>query len=145
LGERELSEKEATDTLKGAARDIYRFMLKANKPLGVRELTRALKLSSPSVAQHHLTRLESLGLVKREWGNYVVNRVMLENCIKISRFLIPRYFFYLLFVVVVLVLELTILQPNVLYQAYVLSILASIVVIAIFCYETIKIWRKGSL
>ena len=120
-------------------------MLKSNKPLGIRELTRALKLSSPSVAQHHLTRLESLGLIKHEGGNYIVNRVMLENCIKISRFLIPRYFFYLLFVVVVLVLELTILQPNVLYQAYVLSIIAFIVVIVILCYETIKIWRKGNL
>lgn len=142
---RRLTEKESTDVLKGTALNIYRLMLKTNKPLGVREIQRALNLSSPSVAQHHLSRLESVGLIKREWGNYVINRVMLENCVKISRFLIPRYFFYSLFAAIVLVLELTVLQPNVLYQEYVFSVIAAIIVIVIFCYETIKVWRKGSL
>ncbi len=139
------TDKDAVESLKGTALDIYRFMLKSNKPIGVRELSRALKLSSPSVAQHHLTRLESMGLVKREWGNFVVNKVVLENCVKISHFLIPRYFFYLLFSIVVLVLELTVLYPVVLFQAYVVAVIAEILVIAIFAYETIKIWRKGSL
>jgi DNA-binding transcriptional ArsR family regulator len=139
------TDKDSTETLKGTALDIYRFMLKSNKPVGVRELARALALSSPSVAQHHLTRLEGMGFVKREWGNFVVNRVVLENCVKISRFLIPRYFFYLLFSIVVLVLELTVLYPVILFQAYVFAVSSQVLVVAIFAYETIKIWRKGSL
>jgi DNA-binding transcriptional ArsR family regulator len=120
-------------------------MLKAKKPMGVREVARALNLSSPSVAQHHLSRLERMGLVKREWGNYLVNKVVLENCIKISRYLIPRYFFYTLFFTIVLGVELTALRPNIIYQEYVFSVLSTIVAVVIFCYETIKVWRKGSL
>jgi DNA-binding Lrp family transcriptional regulator len=140
-----LGEKESSDALKGTALEIYRFMLKANKPIGVREVARALNLSSPSVAQHHLSKLENMGLVKREWGNYLVDRVALENCIKISRFLIPRYFFYTLLFVIVLAVELTALRPNIIYQEYIFSVLATALAVAIFCYETIKIWRKGSL
>lgn len=140
-----MDEKESSDALKGTALDIYRYMLKTNKPMGVREVARALNLSSPSVAQHHLSRLENMGLVKREWGNYLVNRVALENCIKISRFLIPRYFFYTLFFVIVLTIELTVLKPNIIYQQYIFSVFAIIVAVLVFCFETIKVWRKGSL
>jgi predicted DNA-binding transcriptional regulator len=140
-----LTEKESTDILKGNALDIYRLMLKNSKPLGIREIQRALNLSSPSVVQHHLSRLESVGLVKHEMGSYVLNKVMLQNCIKISRFIIPRYFFYTLLSVFALLFELTYLQPNVLYQEYFFSVILTIVFLMIFCYETIKVWLKGSL
>jgi len=141
---RQFTDKDSVETLKGTALDIYRFMLKYNKPIGVRELSRAMKLSSPSVAQHHLTHLESIGLVKRELGSFVVNKVVLENCVKISRFLIPRYLFYLLFSIGALLVELY-FYPVFLFQAYVIALIIQAVVIAIFAYETIKIWLKGSL
>jgi hypothetical protein len=131
--------------LKGTALDIYRLILKTKKPLGIREVQRVLKLSSPSVAHHHLSKLERAGFVKRENGSYVVNRVMLENCIKISRFLIPRYFFYTLFAVFVLVFQLTILKPGALSPVYVFSVSATIIFLLSFCFETIRIWLKGSL
>jgi len=140
-----LTDKESIDVLKGSALDIYRFMLKTNKAMGVREVARSLNLSSPSVAQYHLSKLEEMGLIRREWGNYVINKVELENCIKFNRFLIPRYFIYTLFFTLVLTVELTLLRPNVLYQGYIFAIFATLVAMTIFCYETIKIWRKGSL
>ena len=140
-----VSEKEAKDALKGTALDIYRLMLTSNKPFGIREIQRALELSSPSIAQHHLIRLERVGLVKKEAGNYVINKVLLRNYVKISRFLVPRYFFYTVFAITILILELTVLQPNVIYQAYVFSVIASIMVVAIFCYETVRVWRDGGL
>ncbi|MCW4004471.1 MAG: winged helix-turn-helix domain-containing protein [Candidatus Bathyarchaeota archaeon] len=136
-------EKES-ETLKGTALDIYRLLLKANKPLGIREIQRILKLSSPSIAQHHLARLEEACLVKREWGDYVINRVELQNCVKISSFLIPRHFFYLIFAVGVLALELVVLEP-IFTLAYAISVVAALVFIVIFGYETIKVWRRGSL
>lgn len=139
------SDKEAKDALKGTALDIYRLMLTSNKPFGIREIQRALELSSPSIAQHHLLKLERVGLVKKEEGGYVVNKVLLRNYVKISRFLVPRYFFYTVFSIMILILELTVLQPNVIYQAYVFSVIASILVVAIFCYETIRVWRDGGL
>jgi hypothetical protein len=70
--------------------------------------------------------------------------VELENCVKVSRFLIPRHFFYLIFAVGILVLELAVLEP-LFIPAYGISIAAVVIFIMIFCYETIKVWRKGSL
>jgi DNA-binding transcriptional ArsR family regulator len=139
------TEKEAKDALKGTALDIYRLMLIRNKPFGIRELQRALDLSSPSIVQHHLLKLERLGLVKKEACDYVINKVLLRNYIKISHFLVPRYFFYTLFAVMTVILELTVLQPDVIYQAYVFSVIASVMVVAIFCYETIRVWHDGGL
>jgi predicted DNA-binding transcriptional regulator len=92
-----LSEDESADILKGNALAIYRLILRTNKPLGIREIQRILKLSSPSVAQYHLAKLESAGFVKKEAGNYVIGRITLNSCIKISRFLIPKYLFYSVF------------------------------------------------
>ncbi len=135
---------ESADTLKGTTLDVYRLLLKTNKPLGIREIQRTLNLSSPSIVQHHLAKLEAACLVKREWGDYVINRVELENCVKISRFLIPRHFLYLIFAVAVLVLELAVLG-SVSIQVYGISVGAAVIFIVIFCYETIKTWRKGSL
>jgi DNA-binding transcriptional ArsR family regulator len=140
-----LADKESDDILKGTTLDIYLFMLRARKPLGIREIQRALNISSPSVVQHHLSKLERTGLVKREMGNYLINKVLLENCLKISRFIVPRYLFYSIFALAVLLIELTFLRPNVLHQAYFFSVIATIIFLLIFCYETVRVWRKGSL
>jgi Predicted transcriptional regulator len=139
------TEKEAKDALKGTALDIYRLMLTSNKPFGIREIQRALELSSPSIAQHHLLKLERVGLVKKEAGNYVINKVLLRNYIKINHFLVPRYFFYTVFATMILILELTVLQPKEIYQAYIFSVIASIMIVTIFCYETIRVWHEGGL
>jgi DNA-binding transcriptional ArsR family regulator len=145
LGVRGLTDKESTDILKGTALDIYRFMLKTSKPLGIREIQRALNLSSPSVAQYHLLKLEHVGLVKREMGDYVINKVLLESSIKISRFIVPRYLFYSMFAAVVLLIEVTFLKPDVLYREYFFAVIATVIFLLIFCYETAKVWLKGSL
>jgi len=145
LGVRGLTDKESTDILKGTALDIYRFMLKTRKPLGIREVQRALNLSSPSVAQYHLLKLEHVGLVKREMGDYVINKVLLESSIKISRFIVPRYLFYSIFAAVVLLIEVTFLKPDFLYREYFFAVIATVIFLLIFCYETAKVWLKGSL
>ena len=145
LGVRGLTDKESTDILKGTALDIYRFMLKTRKPLGIREIQRALNLSSPSVAQYHLLKLEHAGLVKREMGDYVINKVLLESSIKISRFIVPRYLFYSMFAAVVLLIEVTFLKPDFLYREYFFAVIATVIFLLIFCYETAKVWLKGSL
>jgi DNA-binding transcriptional ArsR family regulator len=120
-------------------------LLKAKKPLGIREIQRALNLSSPSVAQYHLLKLEHAGLVKKEMGDYVINKVLLESCIKISRFIVPIYLFYSVLALVILLIQVTFLRPDFLYREYYFSVLASILFLGIFCYETVKIWIKGRL
>ena len=140
-----LTEHETSDVLRGTTLDVYRLMLKARKPVGIREIQRALNLSSPSVAQYHLVKLEQTTLVKRQGGNYVIDKIMLENCIKISHFLIPRYLFYSIFSVMTLLMELTILRAPVIGREYFFYTSATAIFVIIFCYETVKVWLKGSL
>ncbi|HYA78652.1 MAG TPA: winged helix-turn-helix domain-containing protein [Verrucomicrobiae bacterium] len=140
-----MSAEESKDVLRGTTLEVYRFLLKSSKPVGIRELQRALNLSSPSVATYHLSKLEDAGLLKRQDGGYTVDRFLLENSIKISRFLIPRYLFYAIFAVAVLLFELTLLRPNILTREYVFSVVATILFVLAFCYETIKTYQRGNL
>ncbi|HEX9612477.1 MAG TPA: hypothetical protein VGA05_02565, partial [Candidatus Bathyarchaeia archaeon] len=51
--------------LKGLTLRIYWHILSLNKKetIGIRSIQRALGLSSPSVASHHLEKLKTLGLL----------------------------------------------------------------------------------
>jgi DNA-binding transcriptional ArsR family regulator len=140
-----LTTAEATDILRGTTLDIYRLLVTTSEPLGIREIQRTLNLSSPSVVQYHLEKLERAKLLRKEKGNYVVNRVVLENCVRISHFLVPRYLFYTVFAAVILLLQFTLLRPFVLTREYFFSTLAMAVLVSIFCYETVKVWHKRNL
>lgn len=129
--------------LTGKTLIVYRFILQLDKPIGARALSRALEIDL-STLRHHLTKLERADLIKRESGNYVVNKVLLKNCVKINRFLIPRYFFFLQFSIGVLFVELF-LYPDILFLAYPVALVAQVVTITFFAYETIRIHREGSL
>ncbi len=131
--------------LKGTTLDVYRFLLKQNKPMGVREIQRALNLSSPSVATYHLAKLEETGLLKRVNGAYSVDKLLLEYSVKVSRFLIPRFLFYAIFALAVLLIELTVMKPPIVTQWYAFSIIASIIFVVVFWYEAVKTWRRGTL
>ena len=136
---------ESKEVLKGTTLEVYRFLLKSTKPVGIRELQRALDLSSSSVSTYHLSKLEDAGLLKRQEGGFSVNKFLLENSIKISRFLVPRYFFYSIFALAVLILELTVMTPESLYREYVFSVIATAVFVFFFVYETAKTWLRGNL
>jgi DNA-binding transcriptional ArsR family regulator len=140
-----MASDEPREVLKGTTLEVYRFLLKSNKPVGTRELQRALDLSSSSVATYHLSKLEDAGLLKRETGGFTVCKYLLENSVKISRFLVPRYFFYSAFTIAVLLIELTVLKPNLFYREYVFSVVATSVLVLFLCYETVKTWRRGNL
>jgi hypothetical protein len=140
-----LAVEDSKEVLKGTTLEVYRFLVKSNKPVGTRELQRALNFSSSSVAVYHLTKLEDVGLLKREAGGYTVNKFLLENSIKISRFLIPRYFFYAVFAITALLVELTIIRPSIIYREYVFSLVVTAVLAVFLCYETAKTWLRGNL
>ena len=136
---------DSKEVLRGTTLEVYRFLLKSNKPVGTRELQRALNLSSPSVATYHLSKLEDAGILKREGGGFTVSKYLLENSVKVNRFLIPRYFFYAVFAITVLAVELTLMRPALLTREYVFSVLAT-GILALFCaYETVKTWLRGNL
>ena len=136
---------DSKEVLRGTTLEVYRFLLKSNKPVGTRELQRALGLSSPSVATYHLSKLEDAGLLKRQDGGFAVSKFLLENSVKVNRFLIPRYFFYAVFAIAVLVVELVLMMPTPLTRGYVFSVLC-IGILAAFCsFETVKSWLRGNL
>jgi len=67
-------ENEEKELLKGTTLKVYLFMVKHGKPVGVREVQRALNLSIPSLAAYHLSKLEESNLLKRERGDFIVNK-----------------------------------------------------------------------
>jgi len=144
-GYEDLTSKESGDVLRGTTLDTYRLVLK-NGPTGIREVQRELNLSNPSVARYHLSKLEQAGLLKVENGCYVVNKVFLENSVRINRSIIPRFFFYLVLGFAILLFSLIILDPEVVtHGAYYFIIGTIVLFVAIFWAETAKVWRKGGL
>jgi DNA-binding transcriptional ArsR family regulator len=131
------------DALKGNSLEVYRFLLRNGKPAGVREVQRALNLSTPSLASYHLSKLEDAGLIKKENGNYVIDRIILEDCIKVNRFLIPRFLGYAIFAFLLLISELTVLRPSVVTSFYFFATVGTFICALAFCYETVKVWYKG--
>jgi len=140
-----LADDESSGVLKGTTLKVYLFLLRKGEPVGVREVQRALNLSSPSIALYHLSKLEDAGLVKGERGNYYVNRVVLESHVKIGRLLIPRYFFYSTFAFIVLLIQLTLLRPPMITREYFFSLATTLLFLSFFCYETFRAMRRGRL
>jgi len=135
--------REIEARLKGRSLHIYWYLLKAGGPIGVREIQRGLRMSSPSVASHHLEKLRELGLVdKDQYGRYyLAERVdvgVLQVFSKIGRFMLPRYSFYAAFFT-------TLLATYILMSYSSLNIFALSFALAaclILWYETLRIWRR---
>jgi DNA-binding transcriptional ArsR family regulator len=142
---RALVSDKAQEELRGTTLEVYRFLLKSSKPVGAREIQRALNLSSPSLAAYHLSKLEEIGLVRKENGEFTVTKNLLEDCIRVSRFLIPRYLFYSIFAVLALAVELTFLRPAILTREYIFFIGVTCACALAFCFETAKTWAKGGV
>ena len=75
------------DVLRGTTLRIYRYMYKQGKPVGLREIQRALGLSSASIPQYHINKLIAAGLVQHQANvyGYSVDRLVFENMIRIRR------------------------------------------------------------
>ncbi len=132
--------------LKGKTLLIYWYLLQQpTHTVGVRQVQRALGFSSPSIAVHHLGKLEDLGLVRKKMtGEYVLKEEVkvgiLRFFTRMGRFLVPRYLFYsvLFFTMLTTYLTLCILgqiAPN--FYAVMFGLIASL----IFWFETVRLWR----
>ncbi|MEM2136990.1 MAG: hypothetical protein QXI93_03435 [Candidatus Methanomethylicia archaeon] len=132
--------------LRGKTWSVYWLLLKTGRPMGVREVQRALHFSSPSVALHHLERLRELGLVGKdnESGSYFlmgeVKIGVLRHFVRLGRLLFPRYFFYAIFST----------SSTILYMLFLMSeftrenlfiLIFGLIVSLIFWYEALRIWR----
>jgi DNA-binding transcriptional ArsR family regulator len=131
--------------LRGKDWNVYWLLLKNGRPMSVREVQKALRFSSPSVAQHHLEQLRQLGLVQKQdiGGDYsLVGEVkigVLRHFIKLGKILFPRYFFYAVFsTTFYLVYVLTLIHGFTRENLFIL--LFGAIVSAIFWYEAVRIW-----
>ena len=139
------NESDLEYALRGKAWKVYWYLLKNGKPVSVREVQRALRFSSPSVANHHLEKLRELGLVEKQefGGHYVlVSQVkigVLRHYVQLGKLLFPRYFFYAVFSTVFYVTFLVFLMQGFSREnLFIISFGA--IVCAIFWYEAYRVW-----
>lgn len=133
------------DVLRGLTLEVYRFILKNDSPSGIREIQRALNLSSPTLALYHVNKLEEAGFVKKHDMGYVADRIVLENCIRLKRTLVPRFFFYTIFLSVSLLILTVFLRPTTLTREYVFSIAAITIGTIASAFETLRAFSSKSL
>ena len=131
--------------MRGLTLKVYRFILKNNCPSGIREIQRALNLSSPTLALYHVNKLEEAGLIKKQGTGYVADRIVLENCIRLKRTLVPRFFFYTVFLLVSLVILTVFLRPPTPTREYVFSVVALSIATAASAFETARAFSSKSL
>ncbi|GBC68839.1 hypothetical protein HRbin01_00525 [archaeon HR01] len=129
--------------LRGRSLEVFLYLVRKGGPAGVREVQRALSLSSPSVALHHLEKLHSLGVVRKdETGAYQavenVDISVLQAFVRVGRLLLPRMMFYAAFFTtftsLYLVFEIGRLNP----YAISLGVAAS----AFTWFEAVRAWRR---
>jgi hypothetical protein len=113
--------------------------------VGVREVQRALGFSSPSIAVHHLEKLQDLGLVeKRGTGEYVLEEEVKVGILRffmhMGRFLVPRYLFYsVLFSTMLCAYFALCFVGQIVPSFYALTF--GFIGVAIFWVETFRLWR----
>ncbi|PVX23018.1 MAG: hypothetical protein CW691_11930 [Candidatus Bathyarchaeum sp.] len=150
LSASELAEIESQ--LKGKTLQIYWYLLRdPETSAGVREVQRALGLSSPSVAAHHLDKLLSLGLVEKTVrGEYLLNQEVKVGLLKffsrMGRFLVPRHLFYAIWLSTMLAIYI-IVYNVILYQPTgsihnIAAILFGIVASLVLWIETVRLWKE---
>jgi predicted DNA-binding transcriptional regulator len=136
---------EQRDVLRGLTLKVYKVVLRSDKPIGIREVQRALNLSSPTLALYHVNKLEEAGLIKKELNGYVADRVILENLVRFRRILIPRNLFYTIFLTSSLVMLAILLRPPILTREYVFSLAVITIAAATSVYETVRVFSREVL
>ncbi|MCW4002987.1 MAG: hypothetical protein NWE95_03625 [Candidatus Bathyarchaeota archaeon] len=78
---------------------IYLYLVRIDKPVGPRDVTRDVNLSSPAVAHRGLQKLTDLGLAyKDEYGRYTVKeKISFKGYVWLGKNLVPRFILYGLF------------------------------------------------
>ncbi len=121
---------------------VYRLMLHSKVPLGIHEVQRSLGLSSPSVAQYHIRKLVDLKLARDEGGGYVVDRVIVDNVVRLRRTNIPVQSAFVAFFAMSLVVMLTLFRPSSLSAEYLFALFVILVGVTIALYETIRTFGR---
>ena len=131
--------------LKGSTLRVYWEVFKSPKPVGVREVQRLIRFSSPSTALYHLEKLRELGVVSKDaYGHYEaveeIHPSQVRMFLRIGRVILPRYVFYAVFFVAAVLMYLTqslLVGSDVSVMALVFGFGAALVC----TYEAVRIWK----
>ena len=134
--------KDEHEVLTGNTAQVYRYAIKQRKPIGVREVQRALKLSSPTLAAYHLDKLEEAGLLKQTPDGYIVEKLVLENFVRLRQLLLPKYLFYFAVFATAVIFQIVLFRPSQLTREYLFSTSMLLVAAAYFAYETVTTLLK---
>ncbi len=131
--------------LRGNTLRVYWALLNAEDGvIGVRALQRRLDFSSPALAAYHLSKLEDLGLVVKERGDYrLVREVrvgLLKQFIKLGTFMLPRYILYAIMFTTLLVFFASQVREINFYSVFAL-IFGSLGTLILW-YETLRGWQQ---
>jgi hypothetical protein len=124
-------------SISAASWNVYLCILTSTEPVGVREVWRELKLSTPSLAQYHVNRLLELGMITHTGeGKYVASEEKRVEALKgfllLHGKLVPRLVFYGALIAGLLAFYLMAwpIGPN--FRDYVVIAVASISIFAFF-------------
>jgi len=139
-----------SDELEGYTLSVYAFIVRADKPVGTREVTRGAELSSTSVAYHHLQKLETLGLIeKNSYGNYVLKaKASIEGHVWVGKNLVPRLMFYSFFFIGAFAAEISIIlfslfiHNAIIDVRFIVLVGITFVAMILFSIEGLKLYRK---
>jgi DNA-binding transcriptional ArsR family regulator len=137
-------EKIASELKGNTLRAYWALLNSENEVIGVRELQRQLGFSSPALAAYHLNKLEDLGLVVKERGDYRLVREVkvgiLKQFIKLGTFMLPRYALYATMFTTLLVFFVSQLKEFSFYSVF--ALIFGVLGTVILWYETVRIWRQ---
>ncbi len=140
--------KDPNLALKGNLLKAYMFILvkKRNEPVGVRELQRELKFSSPTLAKYHLERLVELGLLKQnEGGSYSLLKEIKVDMVKpfltIGSLLIPRLLAYAVMISILFAYLVIVAIPsgNLALIEYLAIVTGGVGLVSLW-YESLRSW-----
>jgi DNA-binding transcriptional ArsR family regulator len=130
--------------IKGNTLKVYLYVLRHGF-CELRDVQRGVGLSTPSLASYHLGKLSEAGYVRQdEYGRYCVvgeaSIKILDGYSKIGPAIVPQLFFFTVFFTILTVfLSYEVLQaPG--FTVYL--VVASVAMVLVFWYETIRLWRR---
>jgi len=144
----EVDDAKVEAELRGKALRVYWYFIRhSEKPLGVREVQRALGFSSPSVAMHHLEKLKGLELLKKNAsGEYLLAREVkvgfLRMFTRLGRVILPRYLFYAVFISTMLATYVAVYPQN--FNIHnIVALTFGVAACVILWYETVRLLREA--
>ena len=147
----ETTPKDPNLALKGNVLKVYMYILlkRRNDSVGVRELQRELKFSSPTLAKYHLERLLELGLVRQnEDGTYSLLKEVkvdvVEPFLAIGSLLIPRLLAYAVMISILFAYLVVVAIPsgNLALIEYLALVTGGAGLVPLW-YESIRSWTRA--